>query len=248
MPSTTCANFARARQARDLMRGWGGKMEINSAAAAVEVQARRELYRLLLEPKLGPALAGHKEPGETEREPTGAEVSWRTYDWFMWPVWMENILSQQPKRWLPAEFRSYDDLLAKAVENAVSSAGLPEDVDTWKWGNLNPVDIQHPILGMIPLLQRRTGPGIKPQSGDAYTVKAVGENWGPSERMTVDLSNFDNTTLNIVTGQSGNFLSPYYMDHWQAWYNGSTFTFPFSEQEVQGGRAHLLVLQPAASP
>jgi len=238
----------RARQARDLMRGWDGKMEMNSAAAAVEVQARRELYRLLLEPKLGLTLASRKESGGTEREPASSGLSWRTYDWFMWPVWMENVLSQQPKRWLPAEFRNYDELLARAVENAVSSSGTAGDLSTWKWGSLNQVEIQHPILGTIPILQRWTGPGTNPQSGDSYTVKAVGENWGPSERMTVDLSNLDNSTLNIVTGQSGNFLGPYYMDQWQAWYEGTSFTFPSSGQAVQSGRAHLLVLQPAASP
>src|SRR5437762_13917354 len=46
---------ARARQARDLLRDWDGRMQSDSAAAAIEVSARRELYRMLLEPKLGAA-------------------------------------------------------------------------------------------------------------------------------------------------------------------------------------------------
>jgi penicillin amidase len=50
--------------------------------------------------------------------------------------------------------------------------------------------------------------------------------------------------LNIVTGQAGNFLSPYYMDQWKAWYEGTTFTLPFSSKAVEGAKAHRLLLNP----
>src|SRR5205814_324137 len=42
----------RARQARDLLRNWNGRMDINAAAPTIEVAARTQLYRMLLEPKL----------------------------------------------------------------------------------------------------------------------------------------------------------------------------------------------------
>jgi penicillin amidase len=76
-------------------------------------------------------------------------------------------------------------------------------------------------------------------------VKQVGSNFGPSQRLTVDFANFDATNLNITTGQSGNLLSPYFMDHWPAWYHGTTFRLPFSAQAVQSDRAHELQLRPA---
>ena len=60
--------------------------------------------------------------------------------------------------------------------------------------------------------------------------------------MTVDLSNLDNTTLNLVTGEAGNILSPNFMDQWQAWYSGTTFLFPFSGRATQ----HQLTLLPVA--
>jgi penicillin G amidase len=47
-----------------------------------------------------------------------------------------------------------------------------------------------------------------------------------------------------VTGQAGNFLSPYYMDQWKAWYEGTTFTLPFNRAAVQAAKAHSLVLEP----
>jgi len=62
--------------------------------------------------------------------------------------------------------------------------------------------------------------------------------------MTVDLADFDHSTLNIVNGESGNFLSSNYMDQWKAWYEGYTFPFPFSMQAVENARVHELRLQP----
>lgn len=63
--------------------------------------------------------------------------------------------------------------------------------------------------------------------------------------MTLDFSNLDASTLNITTGESGNIFSPYFMDHWPAWYHGTTFTLPFSEAAIEAHKAHALSLQPA---
>ena len=83
-----------------------------------------------------------------------------------------------------------------------------------------------------------------PQSGSGYTVKAVTRLHGPSERMTVDLSDLDLSMLNLVTGESGNFLSSNYLDQWQAWYEGSTFPLPFSASAVERAKVHELVMTP----
>jgi penicillin G amidase len=70
---------------------------------------------------------------------------------------------------------------------------------------------------------------------------------GPSERFTANLGDLDQSTLNIVTGQGGNFLSPYYMDQWKAWYGGTTFTLPYSPKAVEAAKAHRLTLEPAGA-
>ncbi len=94
------------------------------------------------------------------------------------------------------------------------------------------------MLSQLPVIGRFTGPGLHPLSGSKYTVKAVGRGFGPSERLTWNFANFDDSTLNLVTGESGIFLSPYYLDQWKAWYGGSTFVFPFSQAGVERHRAH----------
>jgi penicillin G amidase len=228
---------ARVKQAADLMRSWDGRMLAASAAPTIAEASIRELRRLLLEPKLGGI------PTDSKAD-TGA-LSWQTYSWDMRSVWLENILLHRPKRWLPEKYPNYDELLAAAVEAAVNSPGAPQDLSSWHWGAYNAVEIQHPILGKIPLINRWSGPGVKEQSGSGYTVKAVTRNHGPSERFTANLADLDQSTLNVVTGQGGNFLSPHYMDQWKAWYEGTTFILPFSAKAVQASKQHQLVLEPS---
>jgi len=232
---------ARVKMAAEIMRQWDGRMVENSAAPTIAVQARKELLRLLLEPKLG---AAPKDPRQAE-----TTLSWKSYRWMMSTVWLERITQDQPPRWLPATYPNYNELLTAAVEAAVESDAVragnaPQNLNAWKWGNFHPVEIQHPIFGRIPVLRHWAGPGVRPQSGSEFTVKAVSRSHGPSERMTVDLGNLDQSTLNIVTGEAGNFLSPYYLDQWSAWYEGSTFKWPFSKLSVETTRAHALTLEP----
>jgi penicillin G amidase len=159
-------------------------------------------------------------------------------------IWLENVLLKQPKRWLPGTDSSYETLLAAAVEAAISDPSVPSDLSRWEWGKFSPLEIDHPVLSRLLLIGRFSGPGLLRQSGGGYTVKQVGRTFGPSERLTVDLANLDQSTLNLVTGEAGNFLSPYYMDQWKAWYEGTTFSLPFSEQAVQNSKQHVLVLEP----
>jgi penicillin G amidase len=228
---------ARARRAADLMRSWDGRMSASSAAPTLAVRSAQELTRLLLEPRLGSAPEG--------LEKQKATLSWKTYHWQMRTVWLQNVMLHQSKQWLPANYRNYDELLTAAVEAAVNEPEAPKDLSSWNWGRVNEVEIEHPVLGKIPLLRYWAAPGIKEQSGSSYTVKAVTPHHGPSERFTANLADLDESTLNLVTGEAGNFLSPYYMDQWQAWYEGTTLPLPFTSQAVEAAAAHRLTLVPA---
>ena len=214
----------RAKSAADLLRNWDGSMTIGSAAPTLAYFSRKKLEELLLKPKLGD--------------------DWKRYDWFMSPVWLENILSHQPARWLPEGYANYDALLTAAVEGAVSDAEAPHALAMWKWGRVHRVDIKHPFWSNFPILKRGAGPGPQPLSGDGETVKQVSAHFGPSERLTVDFSDLDNSTLNIVNGQSGNVFDEHYNDQWDAYYRGRTFPLPFSAAAVQRAGVHHLKLEP----
>jgi len=224
----------KAHKAADILRSWNGSVDASSAAPTIVARSRRELERMMLEPKLGGA-------PEKSTVPTG----WRLYRWEMSNVWLENALRNQNKGWLPASFASYDDLMAAAVEKAITASAVPGDLSKWTWGEQVALNLEHPLFGRIPYFSRYAGPGHAPQSGNGNTVKQVGTSFGPSQRLTVDFSNLDATNLNITTGESGNIFSPYFMDHWPAWYHGTTFPLPFSTAAIQSQKAHTLTLQPA---
>ncbi|MFI5104452.1 MAG: penicillin acylase family protein, partial [Terriglobales bacterium] len=215
----------RAKQAAKEMDGWDGRMLADLAAPTIEVRTRRALWEMLLEPKLG----------------NDAE----NYEWSESAVALENIVRDQPARWLPPGYANFDDLLTAAVEKALKDA--PADLHAWKYGDAYPVVISHPVFSGLPILHGHAGiagPGMKPQSGGGYTIKQVGRGFGPSERMTVDFSNLDASTFNIVLGESGQPFSPHNMDHWDAWYNNKTFTLAFSDAAVQAAKARELRLEP----
>jgi len=215
----------KAKAAAEIMRGWDGNMAVDSVAASIAFYSRGKLNELLLRPKLGD--------------------DWKAYSrWFMLPVWLEGALSRQSPQWLPSSYASYDDLLTAAVEAAVTDSNSPRSLTFWTWGRVHQIDIKHPFWSNFPILKRAAGPGAHPWSGDGVTVKQAGQRFGPSERFTADLSDLDNSRLNIVNGQSGNLFDDHYDDQWDAFYSGHTFKLPFSPEAVAKSAHHQLKLQP----
>jgi penicillin amidase len=217
----------RVHRGADLMRAWNGRVDIDAVGPTIGTLARQRLTQIMLRPKFGD--------------------DWNKYQWFESSVAFEKILQTKPQRWVAPGFATFDDMLVVAVDQAITynsdKQGLTSP--TWLWGNKFPLDIEHPVFGSIPVLRTLAAPGVKAQSGNgSATVKAAGRNFGASERITMDLSNFDSSTLNIVTGQSGQLFSRYYNDQWTAWYTGKTFAWPFSESAVNSASAHKLTLTP----
>src|SRR5580658_316401 len=99
----------RAKKAAEILRDWDGRMSADSAAPTIETKARQELARMLLEPKLGAPGIG----------PDRGLLTWKSYRWSMSSVWLENVLTKQPARWLPSGFSDYGAVLTAAVENVV---------------------------------------------------------------------------------------------------------------------------------
>jgi penicillin amidase len=222
----------RLRQAADLMRKWDGTVAANEAAPAIVDGARAALWPLILAPQLG----------------RDASAALALYNWGSKAYAGEQIIVHQPGRWLPARYPNWNELLAAAVETGLEEAHAPGDLSGWQYGQVHPVDIEHPIYDKSPLLEKmigvRTGTGVLPQSGDGSTVKQVARTFGPSERLTVDFGDLDRSTLNVVLGESMDPASPWYMDQWKAWYSGTTFAMPFSDAAADRAAKHSLVLAP----
>lgn len=215
---------ARLRQAADLMRSWDGVVGIDSAPAAIVAAAKHVFWPMLLQPRLGD--------------------DWKVYEWAESAFAQEEIIMHAPAQWLPKEYSTWDDFLAACVSRGLADGRAPADLREWHYGYAHRVDIEHPLYGLLPWFKKWTGTGAQPQSGDTSTVKQVGRTFGPSQRFTMDWRSIDGSTENIVMGESGNPISPYYRDQWTYWYSGTTFPLPFTDASVEASTTHTLRLLP----
>jgi penicillin G amidase len=214
----------RLRKAADLMRSWDGKLTTDSAAASLVTKTRAALWPMILEPKLGKLAAD--------------------YGWGESQFAEEEIVMHAKPEWLPKEYKNWDELLTAAVRKGMQAGKAPDNVADWNYGSWHQVELDHPLAQFLPYIGRVADEGPSPLSGDKTTVKQVDRAMGPSQRFTMDWSDIDGSTENIVLGESGNPLSPYFRDQWNDWYSGTTFALPFTPAAVTAQTSHTLRLTP----
>jgi penicillin amidase len=215
---------AQLRKAADIMRSWDGRLTIDSAAASLVTQTRNALWPMILKPRLGDTMYD--------------------YHWGERDFAEEEIVMHAKADWLPSGYKNWDALLTAAVKKGMENGHAPADVSAWTYGSWHTIDIEHPLVRFLPFLGHTAGTGPAPMSGDGTTVKQIGSDVAPSQRFTMDWSNVDGSTENIVLGESGNPLSPYFKDQWNDWYNGTTFPLPFTPSAVASQTQHTLRLVP----
>src|SRR3979490_789160 len=90
---------ARAQKLIEGLKDWNGIAESDSPEVSFLHAARRAAIEILLEPFLGKETAIYQ---------------WRS------TTFLQKILTSRPSKWLPAAFKSYDELLAAAADKAVA--------------------------------------------------------------------------------------------------------------------------------
>ena len=216
----------RLRQAADLLRSWDGMVTTNSVAAEIVDAAKLAFWPLVLEPKLG--------------------ADWKLYDWQNKDFVQEQMVEHGPPEWLPKNYQDWDALLVAAVQQGMVDGHAPpaqQSLSTWTFGSRHVVNVQHPLYAMLPFFRSWTSTGPTQMEGDETTVNHLRGLLGASQRLTVDWGNV-NATENIVIGESGDPLSPYYLDQWPIWLHGQTFVLPFGEAAVSASTRHTLKLAP----
>ena len=187
-----------------LLRSWDGRMDKDQGAPF--------LISLVYQ-HVRSAVAEAASPGKGQ-----------VYEFAMGPAAIEQLLRDRPAGW----FDDYDTMLLRAFMDAVDEGKriAGRDVSRWRYGNYWRVEIDnpivHPALERIPVIGKMLDffeIGPLPMSGSSTTPKQTTRTLGPSMRMTADLADWNNSTLNIVTGESGQPFSSHYKDQWDAYYN-----------------------------
>jgi penicillin amidase len=213
----------KLRQAADLLRSWDGVVSKDAVAAEIVDATKRALWPMVLEPKLG--------------------SDWQLYDWQSKNFVQEEMVDKASPAWLPQKYKSWDDLIAAAVVQGMTDEHAPASLRDWTYGSRHVINVKHPLYAMLPFFGW-TATGPHQLSGDETTVNHTRGLLGASQRLTVDWGNIDGSTENIVMGESGDPVSPNYLDQWPSWYVGKTFPMPFTTQAVAAATQHTLRLTP----
>ena len=206
---TRQATNSDVKRAVDVLRKWNGQMEKNLSAPMI-ISLTYQYFRK--------AAAESASPGN------GA-----TYDVAFAVAPIERLLRERPAGW----FRDFDETLMQCLSDAITEGKRMQGplVDKWTYGKYTQITIAHPVGHQIPLMATYFDVGPVEMSGSSTTVKQLSHKLGPSMRMNADLGNWDNSLLNIVTGESGHMMSRHYKDEWDAYYTGRSFPMQFERVE-----------------
>lgn len=213
------------RHALDLLNQFSGRMRRNDVAPTLVVETREELLRRVLTARMGGDLA-------------------EQYVWREAPVVEQAILAERPRDWLPPEWRSrgWDALLVDCLRAVVRQEQKHDGPQ--RWGTHEVLDVHHPVFTHIPLLRSFADLGPVEMSGSPLTVKQTTPRLGPSMRFVADLSDWDQSTLTLLSGESGQIFNVHYRDQFRPWLRGEGLPLWFSQAAVRAHAKHDLELTP----
>ena len=149
-----------------------------------------------------------------------------------------------------------DDIFETALAEAVTEveAQLGKDPARWTWGALHTITFENKSLGRsgVAPIEALFNRGPFATAGGSSIVNATSwdpvlgyaVNWVPSQRMIVDLADFDRTLAVHTTGQSGHAYHVNYIDMADAWRTIQYFPLPWTRAEVTALAAQRLLLEP----
>ena len=147
------------------------------------------------------------------------------------------------------------DIILKAAEKQPDALGVALEaayadifkaIPKWDdrvWGTIHRLSLRH------PLNVKRLDLESIPRPGSAHTVNAASgvnhtQTNGPSYRQIIDVSNWDNSVMTNVPGESGDPDSKHYSDLLADWAAGRYHPMPFSRAAVEAAMEERIVLEP----
>lgn len=217
------------------LRSWDFVMSPDSSEALIWKFFTSSLQRLIIEPVVGSQWLRTID-GNGWHSVITPISAWKNLDVEI----LSRILSNPGSGWLA----HFDGSPQKAVDAAAEDAWMKlteafgSDPSKWKYGAFRTFQSPHafgarPALGRV--LNIPTSP--VPIGGDGTTVWPSGTGpvdaagpatAGPVFRWLRDLSSHSRSQFVMVTGNSGQYLSPNYDDHYRAWLAGELKTLEFS--------------------
>lgn len=133
------------------------------------------------------------------------------------PLW--SLLQEQPEHWLSAEFADWRALLLDAADAVIAPLDA-EGIAVATWGEINVLQMQHPLSRVLPWLSRWLDMPQQALPGGIHVPRVQSVRNGASQRLVVAPGREEQGLFHMPGGQSGHPLSPYYRMGHQAWVQG----------------------------
>ena len=213
-----------------LLESWDGYVRPESRAAVLAAEMRGAFRGRILAAAVGP-----------ER----SEI----YAWGNVDTFIDRIITERPREWLPEGFKDYTELLracyAEAREALVKLLGADES--QWRWGHPAYAQARFPHpLASAPFVGQQFKIAPFPQTGSRNSLTTVNVGAAVSMRFIADTSNWDRTQQGIPLGQSGDPSNPHWADQLSDWRGVTPRMFPFTKNAVAEAAKQTLVLVPTS--
>ena len=168
-------------------------------------------------------------------------------------VFLEQQLEDEDGLWWGDDRQS---LLREAAQEAlVELTDLQgSDPEDWNWGELHALPLTHQSFGTsgIAPVEALFNRGPVETGGGSGVVNATGWDMDegyetttvPSLRMVIDVSDWDASTWQNLTGQSGHAFHPHYRDQAEGWATGDQYAWTYSPEAVDRAEEDSLTLTP----
>jgi penicillin amidase len=175
-------------------------------------------------------------------------------------IFMHQLTEQLDAKWWDNENttqeETWQDMILLSLSDAV--AWLQQDqggsMNEWAWGQLHTITFEDAILGASGIAPIEAIFNRGPYAVNSGRDLVNAQNWSDadpaavsshaSQRMLLDLNDFDNSRGIIPTGNSGHPFNDHYDDQMPLYLAGQYHPMPFSREAVEAAAVEYLLLQP----
>jgi penicillin amidase len=209
-----------------LLESWDGNVKADSRAVVLLAEIRTIFRRRILTDAIGQIRAN-----QSSNDIAGTFIDF--------------LITEQPKEWLPKEFASYNELLIACEKDARESLARRFGADPleWKWNRIAIGRFPHPLSAIPTTGTKFTVPPLA-LNGSNGTFPTVNVGVSVSMRVIADPGDWDKTQQGIAMGQSGDPTSPYWTDQLDDWKAVTTQIFPFTKTAVANAQKKIVELVP----
>jgi len=219
-------NDTRRAELRAALEAWDGRASTDAAGYRLAREFRQRTRDMLFA-QIVFGCGTSTEPFELRRLYQTEGAVWR-------------LVTEQPTHLLPVGYTSWDDFLLSMADEAAATCGNAA-LDTCSWGDINRVEIAHPLANALPLASRWLTVHSGALPGGRYTPRVQNGRQGASERFAVSPGDEANGYFHMPGGQSGHPLSRFFSAGHDAWVRGERLAF------LPGPAEHALTLRPRAA-